>query len=218
MATRVRPADVGSRDARRLIATVAAELREARLAAGISQAAVARAAGISRSTLSRLEREQLADPAFTTVCRVARALGLAPSLRFFPSGTPVRDGPQLSLLARFAAVLGPPLGMNREVALPVDGDGRAWDAMITGATDRAFVEAESHLNDVQAFQRRVALKVRDDPRADVVILVLTRSAHHRALLAEHREALRAQFPLDSAAVLTELRAGRLPALSGLVLI
>lgn len=218
MTTRVRPAEVGARDARRLIATVAVELREARMAAGVSQATVARAAGISRSTLSRMEREQLAEPALTTLCCVARALGLAPSLRFFPSGTPVRDAPQLSLLARFAAVLGSPLRLNREVVLPVDGNGRAWDAMIVGANEGAFVEAESHLNDVQACERRVALKVRDDPRARIVILVLTRSAHHRTLLAEHREALRAQFPLDSAAVLTELRAGRLPALSGIVLI
>ena len=195
---------------------VASELRDARLAAGVSQATVARAAGISRSTLSRLEREQLADPTFTTVCRVARALGLGPSFRFFLARAPVRDAPQLSLLARFAAVLGTPLRLKREVPLPVDG--RAWDAAITGSDGQAFVEAESHLNDVQAFQRRVALKVRDDPRARIVILALTRSAYHSVLLAEHREALRAQFPLDSAAVLTELRAGRVPKLSGVVLI
>ena len=67
-------------------------------------------------------------------------------------------------------------------------------------------------------ERRVALKLRDDPRGRIVILVLTRSAHHRALLAEHREALRAMFPLDSAAVLLALRAGRLPPLSGIVLV
>lgn len=218
MATRVRPAEAGARDARRLIAMIAAELRDARLAAGVSQATVARAAGVSRSTLSRMEREHLADPAFSAVCRVARALGLAPSFRFFPSGAPVRDAPQLSLLARFAAVLAPPLSLHREVGLPVDADGRAWDAMIKAAADQAFVEAESHLTDVQAFQRRVALKIRDDPRARIVILVLTRSAHHRLLLSEHREALRGQFPLDGAAVLTALRAGRLPPLSGIVLI
>ena len=90
--------------------------------------------------------------------------------------------------------------------------------MITGAAEPGFVEAESHLLDVQAFERRVALKIRDDPRAGVVILAMTASAHHRALLAEHRESLRALFPLDGAAVLRSLRAGRLPPLSGVVLI
>jgi transcriptional regulator with XRE-family HTH domain len=218
MTIRVRAAEVGANDARRMTARMATELREARLAAGVSQAAVARAAGISRSTLSRMEREQLADPTLLTICRVGRALALAPSFRFFPSGVPVRDAPQLSLLARLRAILGSPLGLEREVALPIEGDGRAWDAMITGADQPGFVEAESHLLDVQAFQRRVALKIRDDPRVGVVILVLTRSAYHRALLAEHRESLRAQFPLDGGAVLRALRAGRLPPLSGIILV
>ena len=218
MATRVRPADVGMHDARRLIARVASEIRDARLAAGVSQAAVARAAGISRSTLSRIEREELDDPTFLTVCRVARALGLAPLLRLFPAGVPIRDAPQLSLLRRFAGVLGPPLRIRQEVPLPLEGDGRAWDAMVTDADDGAFVEAESHLRDVQAFERRVALKLRDDPRARIVVLVMTGSAHHRALLAEHREALRPLFPLDGAAVLRCLRAGRIPPLGGIVLL
>ncbi len=218
VATRVRSSELGASDARRLIATMASELREARLAAGVSQAAVARGAGISRSTLSRMEREQLGDPTFTTVCRVARSLGLAPSIRFFPAGVPVRDAPQLALLGRFSSALGPPLRLQREVALPMDRDGRAWDGMITGADEPGFVEAESHLRDVQAFERRVALKIRDDPRARVVVLVLTRSVHHRRLLAVHRESLRAMFPLDGAAVLRALRAGRLPPLSGIVLI
>ena len=209
---------MGASDARRLIARLGTELRETRLAAGVSQASVARAAGISRSTLSRIEREDLRDPTFVTVCRLGRALGLAPSFRFFPVGMPVRDAPQLSLLARFSKIVAPPLATLREIALPLDGDHRAWDAMITGADEQAFVEAESHLGDVQAFERRVALKLRDDPRARIVILVLTRSAHHRALLAEHRESLRSMFPLDGVAVLRPLREGRLPPLSGLVLI
>ena len=165
-----------------------------------------------------MERDALGDPTFTTVCRVARSLGLAPSVRFFPAGVPVRDAAQLALLARFSRVLGSPLSLAREVALPGDRDARAWDAMITGASEPGFVEAESHLRDVQAFERRVALKLRDDPRARVVVLVLTRSAHHRALLAAHRESLRAMFPLDGPAVLRALRAGRIPPLSGIVLV
>ena len=165
MATRVQASELGTLDARRLLASMASELREARLAAGVSQGTVARRAGISRSTLSRLERDVLGDPNFITVCRVARSLGLAPSVQFFPAGVPVRDAPQLAVLARFSGVLGPPLSLKREVALPGDRDGRAWDAVITGTPEPGFVEAESHLRDVQAFERRVALKLRDDPRA-----------------------------------------------------
>ena len=144
-----------------------------------------------------MERDTLGDPNLTTVCRVARSLGLAASVRFFPAGVPVRDAAQLALLARFVAR--PrlhPCRSRARLPLPGDRDARAWDAMIDGASEPGFVEAESHLRDVQAFERRVALKLRDDPRARVVVLVLTRSAHHRALLAAHRESLRAMFPLD----------------------
>ena len=198
--------------------SLATELREARLAAGVSQAMVARAAGISASRLSRLERAELRDVQLAPLCRAARALGLAPSLRLFPAGSPVRDAAQLSVLDRLAAVLPATLRLQREVALPIGADLRAWDAAIEGDTETAFVEAESHLRDVQAFQRRVALKVRDDPRARIVLLVATRSRHHRQVIDEHREALRPLFPLDGAAVLRFLRAGRIPPLGGIVLL
>ncbi len=115
-------------------------------------------------------------------------------------------------------MLGSPLRLEREVALPVEGDARAWDARIIGANEQGFVEAESHLNDVQAIERAVGLKLRDDPRARIVVLVLTRSAHHRKVLGEHRESLRELFPLDGAAVLKCLRDGRLLPLGGIVLV
>lgn len=62
--------------------------------------------------------------------------------------------------------------------------------------------------------RRIALKTRDDPDAGVVILVVARTVHNRRVLAEHRESLRAQFPLDGAAIARELPAGRVPRESG----
>jgi hypothetical protein len=80
------------------------------------------------------------------------------------------------------------------------------------------VECESHLEDIQALARRIALKQRDDPGAGVVILVLNRTAHNRNVLAEHREALRVQFPLDGATIARDLRAGRVPKASGIILV
>ena len=50
-----------------------------------------------------------------------------------------------------------------------------------------------------------------------MILVLNRTAHNRRILADHREALRAQFPLDGAAVARELRRGRVPPQNGIIL-
>jgi len=194
------------------------ELRAARLALGLSMAIVARAAGISESQLSRLERGRIRRPTLDQLARAARALGLKATLRFFPEGSPVRDAGQLALLGRFERLLASPLGLRREVPLPRQGDLRAWDGLLSGDGTSAFVEGETHLGDTQAQARRVALKLRDDPRADVVILVVARSAHNRQVLAEHRETLRAPFPLDGAAIARELRAGRVPRASGIIVL
>lgn len=65
--------------------------------------------------------------------------------------------------------------------------------------------------------REVGLpEVRDDPGTAVVILVVARSAHNRRVLAEHREALRQQFPLDGAAIARSLRHGLVPRESGII--
>jgi hypothetical protein len=108
--------------------------------------------------------------------------------------------------------------MRREVPLPVAGDLRAWDGMVHGDGAPFVVEGEAHAGDVQALERRLRLKLRDDPRAGVLVLALTRSSHHRALLAAHREVLRDLLPLDNAAVLPLLRAGRRPPAGGIVLV
>ncbi len=123
------------------------------------------------------------------------------------------------LLGRLESLLGKPLSMRREVGLPIAGDRRAWDARIAGdGSSRASVEAETHLHDMQATARRLDLKTRDDPGAGVVILLVNKTAHNRRVLAEHREALRAQLPLDGAAILRALRRGQVPAASGILLL
>jgi len=174
--------------------------------------------GISAPQVSRLERGLLRTVSLEQLCRVARAVGLETSLKLYPVGPPVRDGPSLASIGRFAELLGQPLRLRREVVLPGDRDKRAWDGRVEGGERPGSMECESHLEDIQALARRIALKQRDDPGAGVVILVLNRTAHNRRVLAEHREALRAQFPLDGAAIARELRAGRVPAASGIILV
>ena len=218
MAAQDTPASLGGADARRVAAAVATELREGRIGAGISQATAARAAGLSPSQWGRLERNELDAPDLVQVCQAARALGLRGSLKLYPAGEPVRDAAQLNLLARFEAALGRPLRMRREVPIPIIGDLRAWDAMVDGDGRPFFVEGESHVRDVQEVDRRITLKQRDDPRATTVILVMTRSDHHRRLLATHREALRGLLPLDGVTILRSIRSGRRPPASGLVLL
>src|SRR5687767_12121695 len=125
-----RRADLGLADARRIATSLSGDLRDARVAAGISQSTAGRAAGMSKSQWGRIERNELRRPDLVQLCRAARALGLKGFMKLFPAGTPVRDGPQLALLQRLEACLGAPLSMRREVPLPVEGDFRAWDSVI----------------------------------------------------------------------------------------
>jgi transcriptional regulator with XRE-family HTH domain len=218
MASRAARAEQGLEDARDLTRTIARELRDARRAAGIAQSTAARAAAMSPSQWGRLERGELARPDVIQVCCAARVLGMRASIRMFPVGQPVRDAPQLALFDRFIACLGAPLRVQREVGLPIEGDLRAWDAMITGAGPAFFADLETHVRDAQALERRLRLKQRDDPRAMTILLVLTRSDHHRRLLAGYREAFRDLLPLDPSPILAALRAGTQPPGSGIVLV
>lgn len=209
---------MGASDARRITSEIGRELRMARELEGVSQRLAARRAGMSDSQWSRLERGGVAHPTVDQLCRAARAVGLAPSMRVFPTGARLNDAGQLPLLARVEAMLGRPLVMRREVGVPIPGDLRAWDARISDDLRAASLDAEARVGDIQALARRTALKQRDDPDAGVVLLVLNRTAHNRAVLAEHREALRAQFPLDGAAIARAMRRGTLPPAGGIILV
>jgi hypothetical protein len=173
---------------------------------------------LSPHQLGRLERGVIARPSVEQLARAGAALGLRISVRSFPAGPPVRDRAQLALLGRFEACLRAPLRLRREIPLPIRGDPRTWDGMVEGDGSPFFIEGESRIRDAQAFERKLRLRLRDDPRASLVLLVATRSDHNRAVIAEHREALRDLLPMDGGPILRALRAGRRPPASGIVLI
>lgn len=60
------------------LATLAANLRAARVAAGLSQVKLAIAAGLDLSYLNEIENTKR-DPSVTTIVKLARALGTTPS-------------------------------------------------------------------------------------------------------------------------------------------
>lgn len=218
MAPRTRRGDAAAEDARLQVARLARELREARLESGLSLEAAARVAGMSPAQLGRLERGEIEEPTVAQLARAWSPYGFRLSAREFRVGSPVRDRAQLALLDRFEACLAEPLRLRREVPIPTQGDPRTWDGMIEGAGDPFFMEGESRIRDVQAVERKLRLRLRDDPRASVIILVATRSAHNRRVLALHRETLRDLLPLDGAAVIRALRTGMRPSASGIVLL
>jgi transcriptional regulator with XRE-family HTH domain len=216
MATLERARDRGARQSRALAQSVASELLEARLAAGVSQTHVARAAGLAQSRISRTERAAVPQARLDELTRHCAVLGLKLTMRVYPEGVPVRDAGQLRLLRRLREVVSERFRWRSEVLIGGHGDLRAWDVVLDGPGVVA-IDAESCIRDVQALQRRLELKWRDSgmPR---LVLVVAATHHNRAVLREHRAALASTLPLDPRRTLAALRAGEVPPENGIVLL
>jgi transcriptional regulator with XRE-family HTH domain len=188
------------------------EFKRARTGSGLSQVDVAVAVGISRPQYGRIERGIAPDVSVQRVAAIASVLGLEASLRFFPSGDPIRDRAHAALLERLRARCHRSLVWRTEMPFPAPGDQRAWDALIRGVDPvsgdpwRVGVEAETRPNDLQALDRRLALKGRDGG-VDWMVLLLLASRHNREFLAGHGSVLRARFPLEGRRALELLAAG-----------
>jgi hypothetical protein len=149
---------------------------------------------------------------------VCAVVGLDLSIRTYPAGDPIRDRAQLALLERFRQRLHPGLRWRTEVPLPIDGDLRAWDADIRGTDPRrwrARIEAETLIGDGQALERKLALKLRDDPGGHLILLVADTRGNRRALAALS-PGLASLLPHNTREILTSLGAGREPAGNGIV--
>src|SRR5215212_5628020 len=100
MPTRERRLDHGNRASNRILASVGEEFRQARLAAGLSQAAVASASSLSTTQISRIERAKLSSATVNQAARLASVLGLDLSVKLYPGGQPLRDHAHLELCRR----------------------------------------------------------------------------------------------------------------------
>jgi len=195
-----------------------AEFRLARKASGLSRADAGRAVGVSPSQVDRFERGQLQHVRIDQLCRLSLAVGLVPNVRFYPDGDPVRDIAQIRLLGRLHDRLATTIRWRTEVPLVSVRDARAWDAVGDGHGCVDAFEAETRLADLQAIERRVLRKVRDDPTVQHVVLVIADTRANRRVLAIARGALRGNFPLDTRAALANLSAGRCPGANAIVLV
>lgn len=172
---------------------------------------------MSHAQFGRIERAELRQLTVDQVARAASAVGLRVTARCYPDGDPIRDAAQLALLERLRVRLPRGVRFRTEVALPLPGDQRAWDAVAVFADGRAAIEAETRIRDIQALERRIALKGRDGGIDLLVLLVAGTDANRRAL-ATHRELLRDAFPLDSRVILAALESGHVPPANGIVIL
>lgn len=216
MATRYRRRDRGVRHSNETLRKLAQEICIARASAGLSLRDVAAATGVSRAHLARLETGRAPAASLRTLSVVFAVLGMRLSARPYPEGPPVRDAAHARLLTRFKADLPPTVTLRTEVPLRHVQDLRAWDGELESADGTCKLEAETVLYDIQAQERRIALKMADD-HVDRVILLVADTHRNRRVLREFRGLIAARFPLDTRVVMRHLRAGGLPQDSGVVL-
>lgn len=216
MTVRERAQDRAAQQALATRRALGRELAEARRSVGLSQRTVAATARLNQSRVSRTERGERPSPRLDELSAHGAALGLRVVVKAYPVGSPVRDAPQLRLLVRFRPIVHPTYKWQSEAPVAGPGDLRAWDAKLDGPA-RIGVDAETHLGDVQALQRRTELKWRDSG-VDIVLLLVSGTHHNRRVLREHRAALASTFPFDTGVILRALRAGLVPPGNGIVVL
>jgi transcriptional regulator with XRE-family HTH domain len=192
----------------------------ARVGAGLSLRDVAAASGASHQQLARFERGDLDRVSIAELGAWCAVVGLDLGIRAYPAGDPIRDRAQLALLERFRARLHPSLRWRTEVPLAIERDLRAWDAEVSGGARerwRIRVEAETNVADGQALQRRLQLKIRDDPVGHVVLLVSETRANRQAVRLL-KAGLRETLPLEAREMMAALGTGRDPGASGIVIL
>jgi transcriptional regulator with XRE-family HTH domain len=201
----------------RTLVEIGEQLREARLALGLTQAQVAAAVGVSRSYVGRVERGRLRRVPGERLVQHAAAVGLRFWLRLYPQGGALRDAGQARYIARFVERVGHAWRVLLDAPIPLAGDLRAVDVLLTGGGRVIAVEVITRLRDLQA-QIRAALQKGRDIGAQRVILVVAGTHANRAVLSEAHSTLLATFELDTRRVLAQLADGRDPGRDAIIVI
>jgi transcriptional regulator with XRE-family HTH domain len=216
MPTKERLASIGTSRGRWLVRLYAEELKHARLAAGLSQARVAVAAGVSQRAVSRYEAGEPPYPDFVTAARLAAVVGLELKLQCFSGPVRLRDAAHVALIGRFLERL--PNAVVRRLEAPVSqGDQRAWDVLLVVVGIRIGVIAETRVRDLQALLRREHRKQMDSG-VDLLILLLADTRHNRHMLHDAATLLTAEFPLGTRTVMAALARGEAPTHNGVVVL
>ena len=203
---------------RRDLVEAGADLRTARLRAGLIAADVAAAIGSSESSVLRTERAAQPGVRPEMLARHAAALGMRARIHLYPDGDPIRDAPQVGLMRAFRQRIGTSAPMTLEPLVNgSDRDRRAFDAILALPGCRCGLEFYTRFHDCQAQVRAAHLKFRD---ADIDRLILVVKATHANRLAVSAAAdiLATTFPIGTRQVLAALTAGRDPGGNGLVLL
>jgi transcriptional regulator with XRE-family HTH domain len=217
MGTRETRAQRGRRRGREITNAAVAQLRDARVLAGLSQRTIAGAIGWNQQHYSRFEAGRVTNAPLRVFVIGASLLGLDVSVSFHPVGPALRDKGHEAVIERFLKLLNPAWRVVRELPFPTPGDPRFWDLTLRIGAQLVGIEVETRIRDVQALVRRMRERGRDGG-ADVIVIVLSDSAHNRELVDQFREALGQEFAIAPRDLLAALRAGTALPGSGVVLL
>jgi transcriptional regulator with XRE-family HTH domain len=208
---RIRPADVGQDRAGELARRFGAELRLARMSAGLTQKQVAVRSGVSQQIISQAERGD-AGLSLIARCRMTAAVGHELGLRLFPvDGVALRDSGQLAMAQAIVSVLHGSWSARFEAPVAA-GDRRAADVLLTRTDEIVEIEIERTLVDLQGQLRAGQLKRRSIAEQSNVpvrlIMAVPDSARIRAKVAPFEDVIARALPVASREIASALRNGR----------
>jgi len=189
----------GDRQLRRTCVRFGDEFREIRLRVGVSQAAVARAVGVARSVICRLEQGD-PDVSPRIRARAAAVLGADFRIAIYAEAAPmIHDAAHAGIVEAVLAMRHPSWGVTLES--PVPGPGRrSSDIRLDRGLDTILIEVESRVRALEAIirecaEKRVAVAASMGPERRVhVVLVLPPTRHHKGLVAAHPRIVATAFP------------------------
>ncbi|OGO54096.1 MAG: hypothetical protein A2Z32_13225 [Chloroflexi bacterium RBG_16_69_14] len=193
----------GDRQLRRTCIRFGEEIREIRLRTGVSQAALARATGVSRSVICRMEQGD-PDVSARIRARSAAALGAEFRIAIYPGRAPlIHDAAHARIVEAVLHRCHP--SWHPTLEAPVPGPGRrSTDVRLERGDEIVLMEVETHVRALEAIIREGAAK-RAAVAATIptghrvhVVLVLPPTRHHRALVAAHPSIVAAAFPAGGA--------------------
>lgn len=180
------------------------------MTAGLTQAALARLAGLSQQETSKAE-QGWTDVSLDARCRLAAACGHELGWRLFPVATVrLRDSGQLALAQVITAAAHPSWQARLEVPIAA-GDARAADLVLTNAREIIHIEIERALVDFQAQLRsaqlkREALATRNERPTRLVIAVPDTKAT-RARISPFEQLIAQTLPAPSRQIWRSVRNG-----------
>jgi transcriptional regulator with XRE-family HTH domain len=204
----------GDRQLRRTCFGFGEELRSIRMRAGVSQAAVARAIGVSRSVICEIEAGDT-SPSLVVRSRVAAVLGADIRLAIYGGDSPqIRDAAQARLVEALLRIPNPAWPATLEAAVPGPGR-RSVDVRFDRGLDVVLVEVESRLRAIEEIVRelhakRTAVAAASPSKRVHVVLALSASRHHRAIVRALPRTIRAAFPVASSRLVDALERGDVP--------